>query len=167
MGTTTKGIIYPSDYLQGADVPKDMKKMAESIDEIIEDLDERKANEGDLVTLMYELFRAEGRLDTAETDILARALITETGNKIALEINNQTYVLKAKLYDKNNNPINTSNEIDLPLETMVVNGSYDSTNKKIILTLKNGNTVEFSVADLVSGLQSEITNENKNTKTRV
>lgn len=40
--------------------------------------------------------------------------------------------------------------VDLPLESVVVNGSYDSTNKKIILTLQNGNTIEFSVADLVS-----------------
>lgn len=44
---------------------------------------------------------------------------------------------------------------------MVVSGSYDDTTQKIILTLKNGQTVEFSVADLVSGLQSEITLSNK------
>ena len=44
---------------------------------------------------------------------------------------------------------------------MVVGGSYDDTTKKVILTLKNGNTVEFSVADLVDGLQSEITSSNK------
>jgi len=42
-----------------------------------------------------------------------------------------------------------------------VNGSYDSQTKKVILTLQNGNTIEFSVADLVSGLQSEITAQNK------
>ena len=38
---------------------------------------------------------------------------------------------------------------------MVVNATYDNTTKKIILTLQNGTTVEFSVADLVSGLVSE------------
>lgn len=42
--------------------------------------------------------------------------------------------------------------IDLPMESVVVNGTYDSTNKKIILTLENGNTIEISVSDLVSGL---------------
>jgi hypothetical protein len=51
--------------------------------------------------------------------------------------------------------------IDLPLESVVVSGSYDAVNKKVILTLENGNTVEFSVADLVAGLQSEITSSNK------
>jgi hypothetical protein len=40
--------------------------------------------------------------------------------------------------------------IDLPLESVVVSGSYDSVNKKVVLTLENGNTVEFSVADLVA-----------------
>jgi hypothetical protein len=40
--------------------------------------------------------------------------------------------------------------IDLPLESVVVSGSYDAVNKKVVLTLENGNTVEFSVADLVA-----------------
>jgi hypothetical protein len=44
---------------------------------------------------------------------------------------------------------------------VVVSGSYDDASKKIILTLQSGSTVEFSVADLVSGLQTEITNDNK------
>lgn len=51
--------------------------------------------------------------------------------------------------------------IDLPLESVVVNGAYDSSTKKVVLTLQNNSTVEFSVADLVAGLQSEITSSNK------
>ena len=88
------------------------------------------------------------------------ALITETGNKIDLSVNSSTYVVTATLKDKNNNTLSTAT-IDLPLESVVVSGSYDSTNKKIILTLQSGSTIEFSVADLVSGLQSEITSSNK------
>lgn len=53
------------------------------------------------------------------------------------------------------------NVIDLPLESVVVDGSYNNTTKKIVLTLQNGSTVDFSVADLVAGLQSEITSSNK------
>lgn len=83
------------------------------------------------------------------------SLITETGAKIDLEINSSTYVLTAKLYDKNNDLLSTSTGIDLPLETMVVGASYDSETKEIVLTLKNGQEVRFSVADLVSGLVSE------------
>jgi len=42
--------------------------------------------------------------------------------------------------------------LDLPIESVVVSGSYDSVNKTIILTLANGNTITISVGDLVSGL---------------
>lgn len=88
------------------------------------------------------------------------ALIDETGNKIDLSINSTTYVVTLKLKDKNNNVLSTGT-IDLPLESVVVSGAYDSTNKKVVLTLQNGSTIEFSVADLISGLQSEITVNNK------
>ena len=87
-------------------------------------------------------------------DLSIYSLVTETGNKINLEINSSTYVLVAKLYDKNNNLLSTSTGIDLPLETMVVGASYDSTTKEIVLVLKNGETTRFSVADLVDGLVS-------------
>ena len=82
-------------------------------------------------------------------------------HSLELTINSQTYVLTATLKNTSGEALGTSQTIDLPLETMVVGGSYDDTTKKVILTLKNGNTVDFSVADLVSGLQSEITSTNK------
>lgn len=96
-------------------------------------------------------------ITTINNNLINYSLITETGNKIDLEIDNATYILTAKLYDKNNNLLSTSTGIDLPLETMVVGASYDSTTKEIILTLKNGNTVKFSIADLISGLVNETT----------
>ena len=81
------------------------------------------------------------------------------GNKIDLEIDSD-FKLKAKLYN-GTTLLSTSTVIDLPLESVVVSGSYDSVNKKVILTLEDGSTIEFSVADLISGLQSEITENNK------
>ena len=87
--------------------------------------------------------------------------IDETGSKISLNIDNQTFKIKAILKDKNFNVIAESNEIDLPLESVVVNGRYDKTTKKVILTLENGSEVDFSVADLVAGLQTEINANNK------
>lgn len=81
--------------------------------------------------------------------------ITTIADAIVLSINPDTYVMSATL-KKGNTVIAESNTIDLPLETMVVGGSYDSGTKKVILTLKNGQTVEFSVADLVSGLLSSV-----------
>lgn len=71
------------------------------------------------------------------------------------------YVMTATLVDKDGEEYGTGDNIDLPLETMVVDGEYDSQTQKIKLELKNGNYVEFSVADLVSGLQSELSSSNK------
>ena len=93
-------------------------------------------------------------------DLTYYELKTAVGNSIVMSIDSSTYVLTVSLKNSAGTVLNTQT-VDLPLETMVVGGSYDSTNKKIILTLKNGQTIEFSVADLVSGLQSEITSNNK------
>lgn len=72
---------------------------------------------------------------------------------IELTMNPTTYVLTAKLKNSSEQYISSSS-IDLPLESMVVSGRYDNATKKVILTLQNGSTVEFSVADLVEGLVS-------------
>ena len=88
------------------------------------------------------------------------ALITETGYRVELSVDSSTYVMTLNLKNKSGNILNTQT-VDLPLETMVVNASYDSLTKEIVLTLQNGNTIRFSVADLVSGLQTEITSNNK------
>lgn len=92
--------------------------------------------------------------------IWALADSTKYWKTLSLDVNTTTYVVTATLKDQDGTTLSTDT-IDLPLESVVVNGSYDSVNKKIILTLENGNTVEFSVADLVAGLQSEITSSNK------
>ena len=86
-------------------------------------------------------------------DTSVYSLITETGSKIDLEINSSNYQLTAKLYDKNNNLISTSNVIDLPIESMVINATYS--NGIITLTLQNGNTLSVDISDIVSGLVSE------------
>ena len=61
------------------------------------------------------------------------------------------YVLTLKLLDKNENVIDIKS-VDLPLEELVISGSYDATNKKIVLTLKSGQTIETPVANLLAGL---------------
>ena len=87
-------------------------------------------------------------------------LKTNTGSLIDLEINSTTYVVTLKLKNQDGTVISTDT-IDLPLESVVVSGRYDNTTKKVILTLENGSEVDFSVADLVAGLQTEITSSNK------
>ena len=78
-------------------------------------------------------------------------LTVDEASKIQLSMDNSNYILTLKLLNSKDEVLSTDT-IDFPLETMVVSASYDATNKKIILTLKNGTTTSFSVADLVSGL---------------
>lgn len=85
-----------------------------------------------------------------------------TGN-YAVNLNmsmDSSYVISAQLVDQNGNTLGTERTIDLPLESVVVGGSYDSTTKSIILTLDNGQSVTIPVGDLVSGLQSTIDSNN-------
>ena len=85
----------------------------------------------------------------------AYALVTQAGAQIALFINNNDYKMYAQLKDKSGNLIYTSNIIDLPLETMVVDGRYDSNTKKLILVLDNGNEIEVPLEALINGLVNE------------
>lgn len=100
------------------------------------------------------------KVDIDVNNLTNYELKTNTGSTIELSINSSTYVMTLNLKNSAGTTISTGT-IDLPLETMVVNASYDSTTKEIVLTLQSGSTVRFSVADLVSGLQSEITPSNK------
>lgn len=85
---------------------------------------------------------------------------TKYGSSIDLSMNPETYVVTATLKDQDGTTLSTDT-VDLPLESVVVSGSYDTATKEVVLTLQDGSTVRFSVADLVDGLQSEITTTNK------
>lgn len=98
---------------------------------------------------------------TTAAEVGALAGSTKYGATLSLEMDSSTYVVTATLKDQDGNTLGTAQTIDLPLESVVVSGSYDATNKKVVLTLKDGSTVDFSVADLVAGLQTEITSTNK------
>ena len=163
MGQTSRGIVYPSNYSAVADVPADLQIMAQSIDDILQEDEQNIQNNSDDIATIQENVSAHEQsiqdnttdINTLKNQVQSFALVSETGNKVEIEINSLTYIMKIILKDKNNNVINTSNEIDLPLETMVVGARYDSTTKELVLTLKNGQETRFSIADLVDGLVSQ------------
>ena len=98
---------------------------------------------------------------TTAAEVNALPDTTKYGSSLTLSINSSTYVVTAQLKDQDGNNLGTAQTIDLPLESVVVSGRYDSTTKEVILTLQDGSEIKFSVADLISGLQSEITSTNK------
>ena len=80
-------------------------------------------------------------IDKNVNNLVNYTLKTNTGSLIDLEINQTTYVVTLSLKDQDGNVISTDT-IDLPLENVVVSGSYDSTNQKIVLTLQSGDTIQ-------------------------
>ena len=62
MATTPKGIYYPNNYNEIADIPEDMKKMAESIEEVFENTD------SDLSGIKEEQTTQNNRLNSLEVD---------------------------------------------------------------------------------------------------
>lgn len=82
---------------------------------------------------------------TTWTLITKFALDTQVGSKLYL--NPTDY----KLYLRNSANANLS-MVDLPLESVVVSGSYDDLTQSLVLTLQNGTNITIPVADLVDGL---------------
>jgi hypothetical protein len=100
-------------------------------------------------------------IPTTAADVGALPSSTKYGAAFVASLNTTDYKLTMTLKDQDGNTLGTAQTIDFPIESVVVGGSYDSTNKKIVLTLQNGNTIDVPVGDLIAGLQSEITSTNK------
>lgn len=93
-------------------------------------------------------------------DLTSYAKGDEAVARTTLSLNTTNYVVTLTNYDRDDN-ILSSSQIDLPSESVVVDGSYDDTTKSLILTLQNGNTITIPVGALIGGLQAEITITNK------
>ena len=100
-------------------------------------------------------------IPTTAVDVGALPSSTKYGASFVASLNTTDYKLTMTLKDQDGNTLGTAQVVDFPIESVVVSGSYDSTNKKIILTLQNGNTIDVPLGDLVAGLQTEITSTNK------
>ena len=83
------------------------------------------------------------------TDDKAKTL----GCTVAMQVDPNTYIVTLQLKNSVGAVLSTTT-IDLPLESVVVGGSYDEDTKEIVLTLDNDNVIRFSVADLIDGLVS-------------
>lgn len=102
-----------------------------------------------------------GTVLTSHQDISGKADKSAAIGSLSLALDSTNYKITLSGTKVDGTSFTVSNVIDLPLESVVVNGSYNNTTKKVVLTLQNGSTIDFSVADLVAGLQSEITSTNK------
>ena len=109
----------------------------------------------------HEITLVKGQTFLTSQDISGKADKSEAIGSLTLTLDSSNYRITLSGTKVNGDSFTVSDVIDLPIESVVVGGRYDDATKKVILTLQNGNTIEFSVADLVAGLQSEITPTNK------
>lgn len=158
--------------------------LADAEDNIDEKLDKRKAqtaysavygynnNEqvefkvstnGETISGQIPLYTSAGSLTTG-TPTTGNAAANKTyvdtnfAKTLEVSLNNSTYVLTVKIKNASGTVL-SSGTVDFPLESVVVGGSYDSINKQLNLSLKNGNTVSVPVGSLISGLVEQRTND--------
>lgn len=90
-----------------------------------------------------------------ELNSLVKAMVTHLGHNLANELDiitneeeyKYTFTLKAL-----DGSILSNYVIDLPLESIAVDGTYDEENKSIVITLHNGNKIIIPVENIISGL---------------
>ena len=83
------------------------------------------------------------------------------GSYITIELNPETFVVTAQLWDQQGNKLGNASTIDLPLESFVVDGYYEPVHKQLVLILKNDRTVIIPMSALLIGLQPLIDENNK------
>ena len=88
-------------------------------------------------------------IDTIET-----TLETEVGTTIGLTINQSTFVMKFALKNSEGTVL-SEEEVDLPIESMIINAEYAADSKSLILTLQSGSTVTVPLSALINGLVNE------------
>lgn len=85
---------------------------------------------------------------------------TKYGATISFTVDSTTYVLTAQLKDQEGTVLSTQ-IIDLPIESMVLDVDFDEDTNELIITLQSGSVTRVSIGSIIGGLQSEITSTNK------
>ena len=91
-----------------------------------------------------------------------------TATDIEVSLNQEDY--KLKIFLKNNDgQVLSEKEVDFPIESMIVNATYNKETKEIEMTLQNENKIKFRIGDLVSGLisQTDLDTELENLKIEI
>ena len=150
----------PSTGIPESDLSADLKsavakaKASASSTELSAEASARASGDSTNATaIAAETSRAKGEEKALQTAIDEAEKIIPAD--VGVSLDSTTYKLTIKLIDSASGVIGTAKTIDLPIESMVVSGSYDNAKKQITLTLQNKQTISFSVADLISGLAAD------------
>ena len=98
---------------------------------------------------------------TQASDVNALPDTTKYGATLVVTQDPDTFETTITLQDQDGNTLGTPQTVDFPMEDAIVDMSYDSSTKNIVLTFQDTTTKNVSIAPLISGLQAEITQSNK------
>ena len=133
--------------------------IAKVIDRIVDGINENMAQKAATSTSGHVAsIDANGNL--ADSGIVASDVATKMQNIISsiTAVMDSDYKLTISLKNANGGVV-SSDVVDLPLEELVVSGTYDD--GYIIFTLRSGDTIEIAVSDLVAGLMKTLTSYTK------
>lgn len=125
-----------------ADLLNEKESVLDEIDTRVVELESKKAEQKEVDSVKELISIMNTSLSILET---------ESGHSLELNID-ENYIMKISLLNKSGVTI-SSKIIDFPIESMVVNASYNS--GKLTLILQNGNTVDVDVSSIVRGLVNE------------
>lgn len=106
---------------------------------------------------------------TTASEVGALPDSTLYGASIDFSFDGTTYVATVQLKDQNGSNLSSAKTITLPFSGVVVGGSFNSSTKMIALETMSGQLINFSIADLLTQVESDITDlqNNKLDKTAV
>lgn len=135
---------------------KDIKQITDSL----EKLNQNKVEN----TTTINGYDLSGNIELRAEDINALPNTIKYAASLDLSIDSSTYVMTVQLKDQNGNFIGNSQSIDLPLESVVVNGFLDEEKDEVVLVLKNGNEIRFGITDITNGLVGKTELDKTNNK---
>ena len=151
-------------------INQEVSDRAAAINAVSESLSQEVTNRNAAITQEHDrAVEAEEQLQGKITSEITRATGVEEAIKAdlatyakSLELvggKDTKYIYTFTLKDSSGKKL-SEKSIDLPIESVVVSGRYDASNKNVILTLDNGDEISFSVSDLIDGLVSDATFNN-------
>lgn len=133
-------------------VINDTKKnvlLGQSVEEQVKNIDDNFTSLFDTVDDLNDGINTSGFI-TKDVDNLTNYTVkTETGTDIELSLNTTNYTMTLNLKNAAGTIVSTDT-IDFPIESMVVNATYAS--GTLTLTLQNGNTLDIDISAIISGL---------------
>lgn len=135
MGQTTLKYKLPyPESSDNADVPKDIKALAESVEGQFDNFDTKKAD----ASVVNEIKKSSEEIRSLANLGIKDVTYNPINGVMTFIANDDSQI-----------------DIDLPLELLIESGTYDSNSKTIILVLANEDRIEISISDLISDIYSK------------